>query len=71
MVRRKQERIKLDMDIEKVKPHYNSSEFEEYCEQQKLSGLREEFWEALPEMWESELEFRELFEKALDDFVMG
>lgn len=47
------------------KPLYQSNSFEEFSKNQKLAGLRKEFWKDLPKMWERELKFRKKLEKAL------
>lgn len=48
-----------------ARPLYASTDFKEYCAEQKAKGLNRSLWRHLPEMWEDELQFRADFEEAL------
>lgn len=49
-----------------MKPSYDSSSYEEFCELQKHKGLDKKHWKDLPQMWADELKFREELEETLE-----
>lgn len=51
-----------------MKPLYSTENYEDFCEYQKSKGLDKKYWNNLPQMWKEEQEFREEFEKAINDF---
>jgi len=55
----------LDLVAGSARPLYASTDFKEYCAEQKAKGLNRSLWRHLPEMWEDELQFRADFEEAL------
>jgi hypothetical protein len=51
---------------DKIKPLYDSHDYESYCKIQKQKGLKKCYWHELPGMYIEHLEWRKEFEEALE-----